>query len=786
MPLSAELNGLQPNATYHWRLVAANAAGTTSGPDRTLETGPGLPDGRAYEMVSPPDKNGNGILIDSQRTRAAVEGDAVAYGSLIGFGDVLGTGVSVDYMAVRHADRWETHAITPRQDPQASFTITFGKDPIYEGEMSPDLSKGVARVNPSVPPLTPGAPNVAKTQNLYLRTDLRTPGAGAYALLTDAATPMPSIDNYAPGYAAASADFRHVAFDSVLNLTPDAAGASRKAYEWVDGTVRLAGILPDGTPAPSSVIDKGSGYARSHAVSPDGSRVLFTVPDAESGALYMRVGGTTTVQLNRSERTVPDTPQPAKFEVESADDSRVFFTTIEQLVDGDTDNCADLYMYDASLPASDPHNLTRISVDHEPGDAMCADVRGAVGASADGDTVYFTATRQLVAGAPLRPGLSGDLLFVWRDGQLRYIGGLARPSSLEDLASSGVGLTNIAARVTPDGSHALLAAFAGTYMTGYDHGRCGVVTCRELYVYDADANGGSGELACVSCRPDGAPATSDAAVRARAGTGGANSSTHLGRPLSEDGRWVFFDTGDRLLPQDRNDVRDVYEYDTQTGQLALITSGAPDARDAYMLDASASGRDVFFASADRLSPWDTDAAYDVYDARVGGGLPDPPSLVPPCTGSACQGEAPAAPAAPQLGTLTFTEPSSGGVNLSGGLLPLFRTLPMPARQLRRWALRGRALLRVQVSEAGRIGVRVRARIGRHVRLVASARRTAHGGTTLRLPLRLSRAARRHLLRTGRLRLSILVGYSQTLGRERASVTLRRTHHGVRAARGGRS
>ncbi len=50
--------GLEPGTLYHFRLVATNASGTTEGPDRTFETflpGAGLPDGRAYELVTPPD-----------------------------------------------------------------------------------------------------------------------------------------------------------------------------------------------------------------------------------------------------------------------------------------------------------------------------------------------------------------------------------------------------------------------------------------------------------------------------------------------------------------------------------------------------------------------------------------------------------------------------------------------------------------------------------------------------------------------------------------------------------
>ena len=65
-PATAAIQGLQPGTTYHYRLVATNSQsppGGTDGPDQTFttETTGGefaLPDGRAYELVSPPQKDG--------------------------------------------------------------------------------------------------------------------------------------------------------------------------------------------------------------------------------------------------------------------------------------------------------------------------------------------------------------------------------------------------------------------------------------------------------------------------------------------------------------------------------------------------------------------------------------------------------------------------------------------------------------------------------------------------------------------------------------------------------
>lgn len=58
------LTGLEPETTYHFRVLATNASGTAKTPDRTFTTRSTAqpPEGRAYELVSPPDKLGGSGL----------------------------------------------------------------------------------------------------------------------------------------------------------------------------------------------------------------------------------------------------------------------------------------------------------------------------------------------------------------------------------------------------------------------------------------------------------------------------------------------------------------------------------------------------------------------------------------------------------------------------------------------------------------------------------------------------------------------------------------------------
>ena len=68
------VGGLAAGSTYHFRLVAVNAAGTSYGPDETFTTlpepVPGLPDGRAFELVTPADKQGGSDMF----SEAGIEG----------------------------------------------------------------------------------------------------------------------------------------------------------------------------------------------------------------------------------------------------------------------------------------------------------------------------------------------------------------------------------------------------------------------------------------------------------------------------------------------------------------------------------------------------------------------------------------------------------------------------------------------------------------------------------------------------------------------------------------
>ncbi len=673
------LTGLSPETTYHFRVVAKNASGIAEGPDRTFTTAaaeapcanqgmPGtssLPDCRAYEMVSPTEKNGSDVIPNSFKTVSATDGNGVAYVGLGAFGDVKGTATDTQYVARRTGaaatNGWATTAVNPPGQAETALPLFHGLASSFEA-FTPDLRDGIYR---SLRSLT-DAPNVAGTVNEYRLRELEAGQSPTELLSASAAALGPNTTPRQNRFVGASTNLTHVFLQSPWNLTGDGSFSENgDLYEQVEGLgLRRVGRIPSGTATEcddsvpgSECVDAppvqaglsvsldpgGSVYSRG-MVSVDGSRILFQGPaGAPSGPIYMREDGQRTYQINASERTTPETPGTAQLWGMSAHGSRVFFTTSESLLDEDEDGGGgDLYMYEVGKPAG--HRLTLLSVDSQPPDDGV--VTAVVGASEDGHYVYFVSGGQLVAGEPSEV-IQG--LYLWHDDQISYIGAFEdinlanhnTPATVWQFVTEAK-----TSRVTPDGRHLLFMStndpgFAGRGgYPGYDHGTCGSSGCRELYLYDAE----SGRLTCVSCNPRSDVATADALIDVQPGISASPPMQRESHALSDDGRHVFFSTPESLLPEDTNGKFDAYEYDVATGALHLISSGT-SSTDSYFMDASPDGSDAFFVTRQQLVGWDNDSSYDLYDARVEGGFPEPAPVPAACKGESCLPAGQAAPAA---------------------------------------------------------------------------------------------------------------------------------------------
>lgn len=72
---------------------------------------------------------------------------------------------------------------------------------------------------------------------------------------------------------------------------------------------------------------------------------------------------------------------------------------------------------------------------------------------------------------------------------------------------------------------------------------------------------------CISCGIVGEQATAAASL------GQQELMPVIAHPrnISDDGRWIFFQSGDPLVAEDRNGVQDVYQW--HDGRISLVSSG---------------------------------------------------------------------------------------------------------------------------------------------------------------------------------------------------------------------
>ncbi|HEY5192351.1 MAG TPA: hypothetical protein VIJ39_00590 [Solirubrobacteraceae bacterium] len=675
--VSVHIQSLDPSTIYHYRVVATGPGGSADGPDLTFTTQTAggelvLPDARQWELVSPPNKHGS--LIEAGREeggaiQAAVEGGAIAYyASAPVTAEPAGSRSPepVDVLSKRTTNGWTTQDLTPPDNEASGVATGYGTE--YRA-FSSDLSLGLVEALQNLP-LSPEATEWTP----YLHDN----ASGSYRPLVSASNvPLGTkFGNFQNRFGqlkfeGASSDFSHVVLDSEVPLTENAVGPG--LYEWFEGRLQLISVLPGAEDKPASgegsALYVGDGQfgrgRRIHAVSTDGTRVVFVGIDPESKErhLYLRdIALGQTVQLD-----VGGENGGAQFWAASADDSKIIFTDASELTPGSTGG--NLYQCEVRVLAG---QLTCEVSDLSLGEG----VGGVIDASEDGAYMYFVAKNEEIYLAH-----GGRTSLVGETGPLpaAYFGD---PRELT-------------ARVSPNGRY--LAFLSTRSLTGYDN-RDAVSGERdtEMYLYDAD----SGHLSCASCNPTGARpiglhisaggATPDGntPMMNRSGTfggqdwwvsgsvpgwttiGTGGASIYQSRYLANSGR-LYFDSPEALVPQDVNGLEDVYEYEPEgvgscaqeRGCVSLITSGSSQ-EESVFLDASENGDDVFFATAQPLVARDTDHAIDMYDAHVcSADAPcvSEPVLPPPCdSGDSCK-------AAPSLQPETFGAPPSATFNGQGNL-----------------------------------------------------------------------------------------------------------------------
>ncbi len=619
-----EVTGLTPSTVYHFKLVAKNSAGQGEGLDMNFETPPAeapsqncsnatlrtennsnaLPECRAYEQVTPVDKNGYDAGINSVGGApfytAGQAGGALAFESFGAFGDTVAAPFLNSFLSTRSASGWKTHNLGVPLEPQpfTQFSAVTG------------LSANLDSVVLHVPRALPQAPGAASgEENDYLMDPA-----------SDTLTTLLAGDN--GGFLTATPDFKTILVHSPRVLAPGGIEGginSQNIYEWHEGQYTLASVLPGGTPAPEGGILPGSSKPWMPSISDDGSRMLWE--NGFAGTLYLREGGESYEIFEGG---------LAQFYVgASADLAHIFFTSEFKLTPDATNGVIQIYRYDASSK-----QLTLIT--HLVAGAV--GVYGVGPVSRDGDYMYFLAQGQYVAG---EGSVNEKNLYAWHDGEISLIA--TEPSG------EAISFAHDSYRVSANGK--LFSFTARTRLTNYDNTDTTLDegeqprSDEEVYEYNAELH----RLTCVSCNPSG--------ERPSGSPGGPDASSSFPSPperlgsvwqpgVRDDGK-IFFNTRDALVPEDVNSKTDIYEW---VGGRVYLISGGSDGDVSFLASSSNSGDDLYIATRQQLVASDNDGNFDVYDARVGGGFPRAP-LPNPCEGiDGCHGSA--SSAAP------FTEPHS--------------------------------------------------------------------------------------------------------------------------------
>jgi hypothetical protein len=694
------LEGLKPGTTYHYRFVAESTGGGpvrgiggkvgvdgkessfTTYPVQTLKadcpnqafrTGfsAPLPDCRAYEMVSPIDKNNGDIKTlpsivgyNTDLEQSSLDGDKFTYSSFRAFADPKAGTYTSQYIASREDGvGWASKAISPPQGHAAAKDGTNSLDATYRA-FSADLCSGWLVVA-AEPVLDPSA--AEGYRQLYRRDDCASGGYEALVGVPPTVEPAPFMSEFQ----GASADGKAAILRVNDKLTEDAASGAWQTYYASNGELHLICVLPNGLPSggncsggtgqevPFSVklgdLNRTAGVT--NAISADGSRVYWTDSagnESGLGKVYLRLNpGQKQSEIEAGECTEAEkactlkvsetaSTKAARFLAASPDGEKALFEVTEGVQAGN------LYKFEAGESTLIAKKVV--------GSAVGKDVSGLLGASEDLSRVYFVSEEVLPETSGATEGKPN--LYLDQGGTKTFIATLSEDDVRlsEIFSNTSIEPIHHVARVSPDGSH--LAFISTEPLSGYDNtDQATGQADAEVYLYEAGAAG----PVCVSCNPSGARprgrvvlgiANSPQKLQAAATIAAAQFTLYFPRSLSADGKRLFFNSYDALLPRDTNGKADVYEWEAASGAeeckekgaeiyvessggcLSLITSGQSPS-DSEFLDASPNGDDVFLTTNTSLLPQDP-GLIDIYDARAKGGLPGPQEPPGPCQGEACQ------------------------------------------------------------------------------------------------------------------------------------------------------
>lgn len=463
--------------------------------------------------------------------------------------------------------------------------------------------------------------------------------------------------------------------------------ANFQLYVASGSALRLASVLPNGAAISGESASAGTAWsigqasnAREDAVyralSDDAERIFWTATVHKSptengtgpGKLYLRlnamepqsaISGGKCTEITKACTISVSPSDAARFVSANPQGSRVVYMT------GVSDPAEGLQLFTGEVDVSGGEPTISSEL-------IAAGVRGVMGASEDASRIYFV-SRNVLSSEPNDRGDEAvvgqpNLYFYEEGADVDFVAtlaandareGEARPGQLSAPSPVAVGPNLRTSRVSPDGLHLAFTSVAN--LTGYDNSDATSDEANaEVYRYAAGAGGDAGELLCVSCNPSGARPSGRLVHGGIAGPQddlwvaamipGWNSEYQPTRALANNGKRIFFNAYDSLVPGDSNGRADVYQWEasgeggcteessafsqSSEGCVRLISSGQ-GSDDAEFLDATPSGSDVFFNTSADLVAGDY-GQRDVYDARVYGGFASRTSPGQGCQGDACQ------------------------------------------------------------------------------------------------------------------------------------------------------
>jgi len=747
---SQSITGLSPNVTYHFRVVAANANGATTGAEHTFvfltepavegscpnqglreaNASTALPDCRAYEMVSPVKKNGSlfgGLLFGTIPPQVAENGDRMITLAIQCFADAescVATRSAAEgepFELLRTPNGWAPHALTlPATLFDASSVWRLNAENGSTLFSAPTLPGGqddwYARQPDGTPfdlgQMTPSPNSIderfeslrsLETESILTTTDLShlvwqskpvwpfdqtTPGGGLslYEYVgADNTSPLMVAVSGGEG----STDLIGVCGAYVAKDRPPSAYTAMS----VDGHTVYFGVQACAKGSGANAATKvpvGSLYARIDNEGP-GAR---TVSISEPGPGQCGTGSDPAEKACRENTTDEANFRAATFAGASADGSRAYFTSTQQLTDdasqdpnatdrsGAEDGCdsttgangCNLYLYED--PQQQPQSGQHL-IDVSAGDTsgLGPEVQGVTALSSDGSHAYFVA-KGVLTETPNSQGQTAtegaDNLYLYEEGHTTFIASL---SASDQENWGGIGFAN----VTPDGRYLVFRSHRGLTPDAAPGEGAG-----QIYRYDAQTD----ELLRISIgqqgfNDNGNFAEADAGiVNALEGITEHSSPTRPDPTMSHDGRFVFFESPVALAPGALDEVHtsnpeilaeNLYEWeapgtrscDEPSGCVSLLSDGKDIAEPSALIPSStqltgvdASGENVFFATASRLNWQDTDTQRDYYDARIGGGFAEPTRPIP-CQGDVCKGPGTQAGAEHSPATPAFNGPEEG-------------------------------------------------------------------------------------------------------------------------------